>query len=132
MRANVSPPPPSRLEIYSSFFDQRFALRFLDLLGEALRAATVLFSTAKSSSRFPSLIAATSHRGLAPRPAQVLPDLSRYLMGTRRPFSADPPPPHAWPDFATQPRELALQFSGLVVEFFPNVIAKRQKLFDRH
>ena len=34
MRANVLPPPPSRLEIYSSFFDQRFALRLLDLLGK--------------------------------------------------------------------------------------------------
>jgi hypothetical protein len=42
MRANVSPPPPSRLEIYFSFFDQRFALRrFLDFLGEALPEATV-------------------------------------------------------------------------------------------
>jgi hypothetical protein len=40
--ALLPPPPPSRLEIHFSFFDQRFALRrFLDFLGEALREATV-------------------------------------------------------------------------------------------
>src|SRR4029077_15559984 len=53
----------------------------------------VVFSTAKSSNFFPSLIAATSHRGFAPRPAQVLPALSRYLGGTFFPFSVDPPRP---------------------------------------
>ena len=51
-----------------------------------------VFSMAKSSNFFPSLIAATSHRGLAPRPAQVLPALSRYFGGTFFPLS-DPPRP---------------------------------------
>src|SRR4029077_2953193 len=60
-----------------------FFLRFLPV---------TVFSTAKSSSFFPSLIAATSHRGLAPLPAQVLPALSRYFGGTFLPFS-DPPRP---------------------------------------
>ena len=53
----------------------------------------VVLSTAKSSNFFPSLIAATSHRGLAPRPAQVLPALSRYFGGTFFPLSTDPPRP---------------------------------------
>ena len=47
---------------------------------------------AKSSNFFPSLIAATSQRGLAPLPAHVLPDLSRYFGGTFFPLS-DPPRP---------------------------------------
>src|SRR6267142_929088 len=51
-----------------------------------------VFSSAKSSNFFPSLIAATSHRGFAPRPAQVLPARSRYFGGTFLPFS-DPPRP---------------------------------------
>ena len=60
-----------------------FFLRFLPGAG---------FSIANSSSFFPSLIAATSHRGFAPRPAHVLPALSRYFGGTFLPFS-DPPRP---------------------------------------
>jgi hypothetical protein len=49
-------------------------------------------ATAKSSSQLPSLIAATSQREVAPPPAQVFPCLSRYLIGTVRPLSADPRP----------------------------------------
>jgi hypothetical protein len=44
--------------------DHRFDLRFL-------RPFHADFSIKKSSSFFPPLIAATSQRGLAPRPAQV-------------------------------------------------------------
>ena len=58
-----------------------FARRFL-----------AVFSIAKSSNFFPSSIAATSHRGFAPRPAQMLPALSRYFGGTFLPFSELPRP----------------------------------------
>ena len=61
-----------------------FFLRFLPV---------AVFSIAKSSSFFPSLIAATSHRGFAPLPAHVLPALSRYLGGTFLPRSTDPRSP---------------------------------------
>src|SRR6185436_7078412 len=40
----------------------------------------------------PPLIAATNQRGFAPRPAQVLPALSRYLGGTFLPLSELPRP----------------------------------------
>src|SRR5262249_31945496 len=46
----------------------------------------------KSSSLFPPLIAATSQRGLTPRPAQVSPEGPRYLGGTFFPFNVLPPP----------------------------------------
>src|SRR5215467_8186237 len=49
-------------------------------------------SIRKFSSFFPSLIAATSQRGLAPRPAQVSPDGPRYFGGTFLPLNALPPP----------------------------------------
>ena len=52
-----------------------------------------VFSIAKSSNFFPSLIAATSHRGFAPLPAHVLPALSRYFGGTFFPLNTDPPRP---------------------------------------
>src|SRR5512132_2668994 len=71
----------------SDYIVQRFALRrFLDFFGEALRDATV-FWTAKSSSFTPAFSFSRSQTGCAPRPAQVLPDLSRYLIATFRPFS---------------------------------------------
>src|SRR5262249_21744076 len=50
------------------------------------------FTIRKSSSLFPPLIAATSQRGLAPRPAQVSPDGPRYFGGTFPPFNVLPPP----------------------------------------
>src|ERR1700746_3162272 len=50
-------------------------------------------SIKKSSIFFPPFIAATSHRGLAPRPAQVSPDGPRYFGGTFLPFNPLPPPP---------------------------------------
>src|SRR5262245_43095949 len=65
--------------------DHRFDLRFL-------RPFRADLSIRKSSSLFPSLIAATSQRGLAPRPAQVSPDGPRYFGGTFLPFNALPPP----------------------------------------
>src|SRR5262249_28607365 len=64
----------------------RFDLRFL-------RPIRADLSIRKSSSFFPPLIAATSQRGLAPRPAQVSPDGPRYFGGTFLPFKTLPPPP---------------------------------------
>src|SRR5262245_33838686 len=57
-----------------------------------LRPFRADLSIRKSSSLFPPLIAATSQRGLAPRPAQVNPDGPRYFGGTFLPFNALPPP----------------------------------------
>src|SRR6516164_10447901 len=65
--------------------DHRFDLRFL-------RPFRADLSIRKSSSFFPLLIAATSQRGLAPRPAQVSPEWLRYFGGTFLPFNALPPP----------------------------------------
>src|SRR5262249_35411493 len=73
-----------RLPAY--FFLRRafFALR-------PFRAVRAL-SIANSSSLRPCLISAASHRGRAPRPAQVSPPGPRYLGATLRPFSAEPRP----------------------------------------
>src|SRR5262249_59422271 len=54
---------------------QRFDLRFF-------RPFRADLSIRKSSSFFPPLMAATSQRGLAPRPAQVSPEGPRYFGGT--------------------------------------------------
>jgi hypothetical protein len=78
MRAEQAKARANRAENRVYFF-----LRFL---------AVAVFPIAKSSSFFPSLIAATSHRGFAPRPAQMLPALSRYFGGTFLPFSELPRP----------------------------------------
>src|SRR6516225_12350787 len=64
---------------------QRFDLRFF-------RPFRADLSIRKSSSFFPPLIAATSQRGVSPRPAQVSPDGPRYFGGTLLPFNALPPP----------------------------------------
>ena len=64
---------------------QRFDLRFF-------RPFRADLSIKKSSSFFPPLIAATSQRGLAPRPAQVSPEGPRYFGGTFFPRNALPPP----------------------------------------
>src|SRR5262249_44335313 len=48
-------------------------------------------SIKNSSIFFPRLIAATSQRGFAPRPAQVSPDGLRYLGATFVPFNVLPP-----------------------------------------
>src|SRR5262249_52360161 len=63
----------------------RFDLRFF-------RPFRANLSIRKSSSFFPPLIAATSQRGLAPRPAQVSPDRPRYFGETFFPFKTLPPP----------------------------------------
>src|SRR5262249_49630631 len=85
--AMVRPPiiTPSAIWAISSIGDQghRFDLRFL-------RRFRADLSIRKSSSFLPPLIAATSHLGLAPRPAQVSPDRLRYFGGTFLPFL--PPP----------------------------------------
>jgi hypothetical protein len=70
------------LSVLNKSFYHFFARRFF-----------AVFSIAKSSNFFPSLIAATSHRGRAPLPAHVLPALSRYLGGTFLPLNTDPPRP---------------------------------------
>src|SRR5215510_9270310 len=72
--------------VTSGYEAQRFDLRFL-------RFFLAVLSIRKSSSFFPPLIAATSHRGLAPRPAHVSPEGPRYFGGTFFPFNALPPPP---------------------------------------
>jgi hypothetical protein len=64
---------------------QRFELRFL-------RPFRTDLSIRKLSSFLPPLIAATSQRGLAPRPAQVSPDGPRYFGGTFLPLNALLPP----------------------------------------
>jgi hypothetical protein len=75
------------LEFFTKFVKgQRFDLRF----SRPFRAD---LSIKKSSSFFPPLIAATSQRGLAPRPAQVSPNGLRYFGGTFLPFNARGP---AW------------------------------------
>src|SRR5262249_39168730 len=77
---------------------QRFALRrFFNFLGDTFREATVLW-IAKSSSFAPPFNFSLSQTGRAPRPAHVLPDLSRYLIGTFRPFSELPRPRLLNPD----------------------------------
>src|SRR5215470_10730403 len=73
---------PVLLEYASHRFDLRFFHPFRADL-----------SIRKSLSFLPPLIAATSQRGLAPRPAQVSPDGPRYFGGTFLPFKALPPPP---------------------------------------
>src|SRR6516162_11337217 len=71
--------------VTSGYEAQRFDLRFF----RPLRAD---LSIKKSSSFLPRLIAATSHFGFAPRPAQVSPERLRYLGGTFLPFNLLPPP----------------------------------------
>src|SRR5262249_35141896 len=75
-----------REQLVTSVFEgQRFDLRFP-------RPFRADLSIRKSSSFFPPLIAATSQRGFAPRPAQVSPDGPRYFGGTFLPFNALPLP----------------------------------------
>src|SRR5262249_15323115 len=79
-KASLRHRPPQRISEA-----QRFHLRFL-------RPFRADLSIKKPSSFFPPLIAATSQRGLAPRPAQVSPDGPRYFGGTFLPFNALPLP----------------------------------------
>src|SRR5262249_49381857 len=87
--AMVRPPiiTPSAIWAISAIGDQghRFDLRFFRLFRADL-------SIRKLSSFFPSLIAATSQRGFAPRPAQVSPEGLRYFGGTFFPFKWLPLP----------------------------------------
>ena len=85
----VRPPiiTPSAIWAISSIGGQghRFDLRFF-------RPFRADLSIKKSSIFFPPLIAATSQRGLAPRPAHVSPEWLRYFGGTFLPFNVLPPP----------------------------------------
>jgi hypothetical protein len=63
----------------------RFDLRFF-------RRFPADLSIKKSSSFLPPLIAATSQKGFAPRPAQVSPEGLRYFGGTFLPFNVLRPP----------------------------------------
>ena len=87
--AMVRPPiiTPSAIWAISAMVtnDHRFDLRFF-------RPFRADLSIKKSSSSFPPLIAATSQRGLAPRPAQVSPNGPRYFGATFLPFKTPPPP----------------------------------------
>src|SRR5260370_22941321 len=65
-----------------------FFLRFVAFVGVALLIK-------KSSSFLPSLIAATNHLGVAPRPAHSSPDGPLYLAATFRPFNVLPRMPRA-------------------------------------
>jgi hypothetical protein len=69
--------------VTSEYEGHRFDLRFF-------RPFRADLSIRKSSSFFPPLIAATSHLGFAPRPAQVSPDGPRYFGGTFFPLKAHP------------------------------------------
>src|SRR3954470_19214560 len=73
---------PRHAPASSHFFFLRFVALFVG----------VALSIKKSSSFLPSLIAATSQRGLAPRPAQVSPSRPRYLGATFIPFKECRPP----------------------------------------
>src|SRR5262249_51158386 len=77
---------PSSLPAACHFLRRdRFTPRLFFFAADRFPAAALL-STRKSSRLAPALIAAVSQRGCAPLPAQVLPALSRYLIGTFRPF----------------------------------------------
>ena len=79
---NLRTPPSLRWDLVD-VRGQRFDLRFF-------RPFRADLSIKKSSSLFPPLIAATSQRGLAPRPAHVSPEGLRYFGGTFFPFNALP------------------------------------------
>src|SRR5262249_55179053 len=80
----IAAPKMSALKFAEVYEGQRFDLRFF-------RPFRPDLSIKKSSSFFPLLIAATSQRGFAPRPAQVSPDELRYFGGTFLPLNALPP-----------------------------------------
>jgi len=67
-------------------YAQRFALR--RFLG--CRCEVIFVSTEKSWSLAPAFIFSRSQTGIAPRPAHVFPERSRYLARTFRPFNELP------------------------------------------
>src|SRR6516225_11359235 len=73
------------LEFFTKFARVYEAQRFDRRFFRPFRAD---LSIRKSSSFFPLLIAATSHFGFAPRPAQVSPEWLRYFGGTFLPLNA--------------------------------------------
>src|SRR5262245_6976022 len=93
-----------------------------------LRAAAAL-SIAKSSILRPCLSRAASHRGRAPRPAQVSPPGPRYFGGTLRPFIAErrPPPPRELVPPSAPSREScfssSLRFSTSLLSISPRSVS---------
>src|SRR5262245_50123086 len=93
-----------------------------------LRAAAAL-SIAKSSILRPCLSRAASHRGRAPRPAQVSPPGPRYFGGTFRPFIAErrPPPPRELVPPSAPSREScfssSLRFSPSLLSISPRSVS---------
>src|SRR5262245_17267307 len=92
------------------------------------RAAAAL-SIAKSSILRPCLSRAASHRGRAPRPAQVSPPGPRYFGGTLRPFIAErrPPPPREFVPPSAPSREScfssSLRFSPSLLSISPRSVS---------
>src|SRR5215813_225025 len=93
-------------------------------------------SIKKSSSFFPPLIAATSQRGFAPRPAQVSPDGARYFGGTFLPRNALPaplaslsPPTSA---MAPHPLHLLLKLGTTLKKHFFNPLSQVHECSDGH
>jgi len=105
------------------FKAQRLDIRFLRFFRADL-------SIKKSSSFFPPLIAASSQRALAPRPAQVSPDGPRYFGGTFFPLN-ELPPPRTNPCDA-QGGQLLLKFSPTFVEGFVNPLSQVHERFNGH
>jgi hypothetical protein len=64
-----------------------------------------------------------SHTGCAPLPAHVLPDLSRYLIGTLRPFSELVPRVRCQSLWSSA-RKLSFQLISLTIENTANVLTK--------
>ena len=91
------------IEPPQDYDDLRFALLFF----RRLRVGLLI---KKSSSFLPPLIAATSQRGLAPRPAQVSPEAPRYLGGTFLPFNVLPRPLRTPPSEAIEPSSAPIAF----------------------
>src|SRR5262249_17350424 len=81
--------PSQSPETFCNFVEMHEGHRFNPRLFRCLRAD---LSIRKSSSFLPPLIAATSQRGFAPRPAQVSPEGPRYFGGTFFPFKTLPTP----------------------------------------
>src|SRR5262245_65170694 len=77
-------------------------------------------SIAKSSILRPCLSRAASHRGRAPRPAQVSPPGPRYFGGTLRPFIAERRPPRELAPPSAPSRESCLSSS---LRFSPSLLS---------
>jgi hypothetical protein len=95
------------------------------------RPATGCSPTAKSSSFAPALSFSRSHTGCAPLPAHVLPESSRYLTATFRPF-IELPRPFLLENHVVKLGKLVCQFLSLAAERTSDVLAQLQKGFNGH